>query len=333
MESKNKFLVIIIVVLLLSFLLYLSSALYQIFALSFIVAFFVKPLKNRLLKKIKSENLVSALCMIIGFLILVAFLGLFFASIYNSVSGLINSIGNNEELEIITKTMELVQSYNIEEPLTEAGLKQVSNLLQNIILFVPQLLVSIIVFLFFLFYFIKYGEEIMKAIRGLIPPAEMKYFDKLLKRVSNMMRAIFQGQFITALVQSIVLLIFMLVMNAPFAIELTFFTFIMCFLGITVAIVPVGLNIYYGYLGFLSGNFTLFIISIIFTLFITTIDNIIKPIIGEKAADMNPVLSVLGLLGGALTLGATGFIIGPMVFGMLQATMEIYYSDKNVHFT
>jgi len=188
------------------------------------------------------------------------------------------------------------------------------------------------VFLFFLFYFIKYGEEIIEAVRGIVPPAEIKYFDKFTNRLNSMMKAIFQGQFITSLVQSVVLFVFLLFLGTPYAFELTFFTFLLCFFNITVAIVPTFLTIFYLYQGYLMGDYTLFLINVIFLLFITTIDNVIKPLIGEKTASFNPVFFILGLTGGALTLGFTGFIIGPLIFGMFQAALEILFENKKINF-
>ncbi len=332
MEPKNKFFVLIGIIGLILLLIYLSGPLYQMLALSIIIAYFVHPLKKYLMKRLNNEDLVSTLCMFFGFIVLSVTIIIFISSIYNSLVGITSFAAEAQDIELINDTIHLFDSYNIQEPLTEAGLNQIVNFAQNLLFLTPQIVVNIVILLFFLFYFIKYGEEIINILRGIVPPAEMGLFDKFTNRVNEIMRAIFRGQFITALIQSLILFGFLLFLGTPYAFELTFFTFVFCFFGITVSIIPLGLNLYYAYTGYLTGDYYIFLITVVFTIFITTIDNIIKPMIGEKEARFNPVFFVLGLTGGALALGFTGFIIGPLLFGMFQAALEIYYSDKKLRF-
>ncbi|MBN1923553.1 MAG: AI-2E family transporter [Nanoarchaeota archaeon] len=332
MKPKNKLFVLISVIALLLLLLYLSRDLYQILALSMIVAYFVQPLKKYLMKILNNESLVSVLCMIFGFSLLSVIIIVFVSSVYSSLVGIASFAAEAQNIKLINDTINLFDSYNINQPLTDAGLNQIVNIIQSLFFFTPQLAISIVIFMFFLFYFIKYGEEIINIIRGIVPPAEMKYFDKFIVRVNSIMRAIFRGQFITALVQSMILLFFLLFLGTPFAFELTFFTFLLCFFGITVSLVPLGLNIYYFYQGYVTGDYFIFIITVAFTIFITTIDNIIKPLIGERQANFNPVFFILGLTAGALTLGFTGFIIGPLLYGMFQSALEIYYEEDKIKF-
>lgn len=332
MNAKNKILIMSSIIILIGFFLYLSSSLYQIFALALIVAYFTHPLKKRIMKKVNNESLASLSAMIIGFSVMVGVIIVFVTTMYSGLVGIASFARDASNVELINNTINLFESYNINKPLTEAGLNQIGNLLKNLIFLTPQIALSIIVFLFMLYYFIKYGEEIISIIKGLVPPAEIKYFDKFLKRTNQMMKAIFQGQFITALVQSIILFLFMMLLNTPYAFELSFFTFILCFFNITVSIVPIGMNFYYFYKGYITGDYSIFLITLVFTIFITSIDNVIKPLIGEKRAQFNPVFFVLGLMGGALTLGFTGFIIGPLLFGMFQAALEILYENKKLNF-
>ena len=59
-------------------------------------------------------------------------------------------------------------------------------------------------------------------------------------------------------------------------------------------------------------------------LFISTIDNVIKPrIIGQKA-NVHPLLVLLGVLGGMSAFGFIGLIIGPLVLSLFIALINIY---------
>lgn len=326
--EKRQILILFLNLGIILFLLYLSIPFYQIFLLSVILAYFIFPVKKWLMKKVNNENLASLLSMLIGVFGLFLIIILVVSSLISGVKGIGSFANDAASLELINNTINLFESYNIQEPLTQAGVNQIVNFMQNLAFSTPQIIINLIVFIFLLFYFIKYGEEIINSIRKLIPTDEVKSFDRFTKRVNQMMRAIFYGQFITAFVQSIILFLFVWWLGLSYAFELSLFTFIMCFFNITVAVVPIGINIYY----FFMGDYTLFVISVIFTLFITTIDNIIKPIIGEKTAHMNPVFFILGITTGALTLGFTGFIIGPLLFGMFQAGLEIVFEKKKIRF-
>jgi predicted PurR-regulated permease PerM len=61
---------------------------------------------------------------------------------------------------------------------------------------------------------------------------------------------------------------------------------------------------------------------------IATIDNILKPkIIGDKAG-LHPILVLLGVVGGLSLFGFIGIILGPIIFAMLVAFIDIYEEEK-----
>jgi predicted PurR-regulated permease PerM len=202
------------------------------------------------------------------------------------------------------------------------------SIIQFIILIVPNLIINLTIFTILLFYFIKYWEDIIFIIRGIVPPGEIRFFDKFLNKLDLTMNSIFQAQFLTALIQSAFLFIFMLILQIPYSFELTLFTFIMCFLSITSMIVPIGLNIYYFYEGITTGNYTIFFITLAFSAFIFVIDDFIKPAISKKIANTNPAVFLLGVFGGLSTLGFTGFVIGPLITTSLSTLFEIIYEDN-----
>lgn len=59
-------------------------------------------------------------------------------------------------------------------------------------------------------------------------------------------------------------------------------------------------------------------------LFAGTIDNILGPRLIGKDAKMHPLFVLLSVLGGLLVFGPAGFLIGPLLFGLLVALSEIY---------
>jgi predicted PurR-regulated permease PerM len=329
MRSTNKLILIIGIVLFAIFLIYLSSSFYQIIASSIILAYLINPLKKKILQKVNNENFASLIALIVGSLSFAIFLSIILISIYNSVSGIKNILAKSQDFELAFLSITLLKNINLSEILTTAGMNQLLNVFQFIILIVPNFLVNSIIFLLLLFYFTKYWENIVLIIKGLIPPGEIRYFNIIFSKVDLVMKSIFQAQFLTALIQSSIIFAVLLLLKIPYSFELALFTFIMGFLSITSMIVPIGLDIYYFYLGTTTGDFTTFFLVLAFSAFIFVIDDFIKPLISKKIANTNPVVFLLGIFGGISTLGFTGFVIGPLVTTSLQTLFEIAYDEKD----
>ena len=59
-------------------------------------------------------------------------------------------------------------------------------------------------------------------------------------------------------------------------------------------------------------------------LVISSVDNLLRPILIGKDVAMHPLLIFLSTLGGIALFGISGFIIGPIITSMLLATWEMY---------
>ncbi|MFQ5789802.1 MAG: AI-2E family transporter, partial [Acidobacteriota bacterium] len=63
------------------------------------------------------------------------------------------------------------------------------------------------------------------------------------------------------------------------------------------------------------------------TLVISTSDNIIKPILLRETARIHPLLAFLSILGGILSFGVVGFLIGPVILSLMLSAIRIYQMD------
>jgi predicted PurR-regulated permease PerM len=57
---------------------------------------------------------------------------------------------------------------------------------------------------------------------------------------------------------------------------------------------------------------------------ISTVDNLLRPILLGKDVEMHPLLIFLSTLGGIIIFGFSGFVIGPVVTSLLIALWEMY---------
>ena len=59
-------------------------------------------------------------------------------------------------------------------------------------------------------------------------------------------------------------------------------------------------------------------------LVISTIDNLLRPVLIGKDVEMHPLMIFLSTLGGIVVFGFFGFVIGPIITSMLLAILEMY---------
>jgi predicted PurR-regulated permease PerM len=62
-------------------------------------------------------------------------------------------------------------------------------------------------------------------------------------------------------------------------------------------------------------------------LLISTIDNILKPLILKGAAQVHTLLGFLAILGGLYAFGFKGLVVGPVVLSLVISAFRIYRHD------
>ena len=63
------------------------------------------------------------------------------------------------------------------------------------------------------------------------------------------------------------------------------------------------------------------------TLLISTIDNIVKPLVLGGAAQIHPLPAFLSFLGGVLAFGPAGLLLGPVILSLVLSAIRIYRLD------
>jgi predicted PurR-regulated permease PerM len=58
-------------------------------------------------------------------------------------------------------------------------------------------------------------------------------------------------------------------------------------------------------------------------LVVSTIDNVIKPIVLQGQSKLHPLLALLSVLGGVAALGPIGIFVGPIAVAFLQAALTM----------
>lgn len=187
---------------------------------------------------------------------------------------------------------------------------------------VPGLLIGLVITGFVIYYGFAQGELFYSRVRHVLPlPDEIE--DSLFREIARVTQVVFVGNILVSILGGFVGAISFLVFGVPNAI---FWGFIMIILGILPVVgapliwAPAALWL------FLQGH-TVPAIGVLVVngvLVIGYIDNILRPKLIGKVANVHPVAILVGVLGGVEAFGALGFVIGPLVLAIFIALVRAY---------
>ncbi len=177
------------------------------------------------------------------------------------------------------------------------------------------------VFLLALFYFLKDGRSIVKHFISWSPLLDSNdvYIVKTLKRA---IQSVFAGTIVVSLIQGILTGIGFAIFGIPAATVWGSVAAVAAFIpGIGTSLVIVPGIIYL----FIIGQ-TPFAIGLIIwgALAVGLVDNLLGPFLVNKGMNVHPFLILISVLGGLVTFGPIGFVLGPLVLAFVFALLEIY---------
>jgi predicted PurR-regulated permease PerM len=132
-------------------------------------------------------------------------------------------------------------------------------------------------------------------------------------------RGVALGIVVTALVQSSLGGVGLLLAGVPAAVLLTALMLMLCIaqVGPGLVLIPSAIWLFY------SGDHFTGVLFSIWAIFVSTIDNFLRPILIRKGVDLPMVLIITGVIGGLIGFGIIGLFIGPVIlavtFTLVQA--------------
>lgn len=133
-------------------------------------------------------------------------------------------------------------------------------------------------------------------------------------------RGVALGVGVTALVQALLGGIGLAVSGVPAAMLLTAVMFMLCLAQVGPALVLIPAVVWL----FWQDQTLWGSIMIVWTMFVGTIDNFIKPVLIKKGADLPLILIFAGVLGGLIAFGIIGLFIGPVVLAVTYTLLEAW---------
>lgn len=204
---------------------------------------------------------------------------------------------------------------------TNSFMNQVGKILTD----VPQLFIQFFITFFVMFYFLKEGDHLLKFVHEILPFSR-EVNERFIKRSKQVAFATIYGQIIIGMIQGVVAGIGFYIFNAPSPLFFTILAILLSvlpFVGSWLVWFPVALAM------IAAGNIMNGILLMVFGLMVVgIIDDIIRPLIIGRKAKINPLIVLIGMLGGLVLIGPIGLIVGPIILEYLLIFIELYRTGK-----
>ncbi len=196
---------------------------------------------------------------------------------------------------------------------------------QKLFLNLPSFFLQTSIILFTFYFALRDKEKLKKYVLNISPFSQEsgKRFYNHFKQVTN---SVIYGQVITGIAQGITATLGFFIFGLNQALLLGILATLM---GILPVIGPVIVWLpaafYLLALGKTFGGVGLLIYG---TLVISSVDNLIRPLVVSKMAKMHTAIALIGMVGGLYAFGVVGLVIGPLTLEYLFLIIEFYKEGR-----
>lgn len=295
-------------------------------------AYIVQPLYNPFKARIKNANLSTILfliCLIIVIAIPAWFLlPVFFNEVFDTymyiqkvdLPSIATKIADNffspETARVIAVQLNLMIS-----KFFAYSLDLVSSYFTDL----AGIIINSAIFLFTVFFIIRDSDKIKQYLSELSPLSKSTE-DKFAQAFRGITNSVVYGQIITGLVQGLALGLALWLLGVPQVMFLTVLAIIVSIIpliGAWLVWLPVSIIL------IVSGQTTQGIFLFFYgLLFVSTIDNILRPMFLARQSNLSLFVAILGTIGGLYAFGFIGLIIGPLILSYLLIVIEFYKQGK-----
>jgi predicted PurR-regulated permease PerM len=180
---------------------------------------------------------------------------------------------------------------------------------------------GLLLLLYTLFYVFTEGREVWADFVGLIPldPAMKPH---LVDNIQSTMTGVLYGQVVTAALQAALAAVGYFVFGLSHVILWTFLTMIAAMVPVVgAAMIWVPLAASQLLNGDRVGGWGLVLYM---GVLVSMVDHIVKPRLIAGRSALHPLAALFGVIGGLHMFGVTGFILGPVLLGLLSAMLRFY---------
>lgn len=292
-----------------------------------ILAYAFLPLYRRILRGVKSKNASALLvCTIIALAILIPLwfltpmliqqtLDLFSASQTFNIGEVINKVfpGSSEQFKI--------EVISMASTFIGKATAAVLNTLIGFVLDLPVILLHVTVVMFVFFFTMRDYEKLRDFISDISPFKREK--EKILAmQFRDVTSSVVYGYIIVGIIQGIAAGIGFYIFGVPRALVLTIlamFASILPMVGPWLIWIPVAIYLFSFSSTGMAIGFTIYSL-----LFVSMIDNFLRPYIVSRRTGTSAVIILTGMIGGLFVFGIMGILLGPLILSYLIVFLSAY---------
>jgi predicted PurR-regulated permease PerM len=188
------------------------------------------------------------------------------------------------------------------------------------VLAIVRFVFMFLLMLYAIFYFFKDGKRILERLMHLSPLGDT-YEQMLYQRFTSTTRATLKSTLIIGGIQGTISGILFWITGIEGA-------FVWGVVMVIIAIIPaVGPSIILSLAGIImlvGGNIWQAVVLLLGAVFVSMIDNLLRPPLIGKDTQMHPLVVLLATLGGLIIFGVSGFVIGPIIAALFISVISIY---------
>ena len=331
--AKYFFIIFFLFIILISFFM-LRPFINAIF-ISVILAYIFFPI-YKIIRKFIPKNSVSSFLMIILILLIVIIPSTLFIQLilqqFRTFSVEIKEIdasllGYVDDIEESLNLPKIINLELITETISNDLTKGFTKIITEFIKSIPFRLLEVFIIIFILFYLFRDGERLLNSFKENLPIKKV-YKDELFAESEKVTKAVIYGTLVAAVCQGIVGAIGFYIFGIDnYLIWGLVMTILALFPFVGPAFVWMPTSIFFLLTDQTTKGILLFIYG---SLFISSIDNIIKASIISKKARVHQVIILLGLVGGIGTFGIAGIVMGPLILSLLIVFIRIYLRERKL---
>ncbi|HYD03039.1 MAG TPA: AI-2E family transporter [Alphaproteobacteria bacterium] len=216
----------------------------------------------------------------------------------------------------------------------ETFLPMIQNIALKIAASIPIMLAEISLTIIISYFILKDHENITRNALNFLPMRK-KTVNRLLEDFSNITHTVVYAQLLVALVQGIIGTIGFYIFGIPFPI---LFGILIAFCAliptIGTAMIWAPASIFLIFSGYLSGDTSALLRGLGLLLYgifiISVIDNILLAKIVHAKAQVNPIIIIVGVIGGAAMFGLMGIFLGPIILPLLLTYINSFEERSEI---
>ncbi|MDQ3697908.1 MAG: AI-2E family transporter [Gemmatimonadota bacterium] len=295
--------------------------------LAVIVATYTRPLYKRLLAATRSETSAALLTISVAVVPILAALVYSVWELQGAASyAASNEAGIVDRIDQAIRRIPFLSGRSFTEQIRN-GVLAASNYGSRVVGEVRDVLgqvtVSVAVFLFTAFHFLTDAQKIASYVRSKVPPRYGELAQALERNVRGVLYGAIYATLVTQTIKSLIILLMNLAFGVPLAVVLAIAAFVIGFfpiVGSWTVYVPVAI-----WLGIFRDAWPSALLMLAIGLLGNTlfISLYVRPkLAAEKSRVLNFYWMFIGLVTGVYTFGLVGVLLGPIVIGLLKATLD-----------